>query len=148
VLRIFTIVAPFLIGTAAAYLGRESFVSMLTAGFFIGVASVAGMLGVTARLDGVDWFPTSSRDQREMAEYILAIWFAFSAGYFVIRALSHTVWVKSARPHRSPTALPPLTGDASQRKAGFERIEGLASALTAIGSAGTALYSGLRTFFE
>ena len=147
-LRILTIFLPIIIGSLAAYLSRERFVPLVTSGFLVGVVSVTGMLGVTAWLDGVEWLPTSHRDQKEALEYVLAIWFGFSTGYFVLRALNAIRSLQGSENHTSENAHKLLGGDSSQRKAIFERIEGLFSTLTAMGSAGAALYSGLKTFFE
>jgi hypothetical protein len=147
-LRVLTIFLPIIFGSLAAYLSREKFVPLVTSGFLVGVVSVTGMLGVTAWLDGVEWLPTSHRDQKEALEYVLAIWFGFSTGYFVLRALNATRSLQGSGNHTSGNAHRLLAGDSSQRKAIFEKIEGLFSTLTAMGSAGAALYTGLKTSFE
>jgi len=147
-LRLLTIFLPIIIGSIGAYFSRARFLPLVTAGFLVGVLSVAGMLGVTAWIDGVEWLPTSSRDQKEAVEYVLAIWLAFSTGYFVFRAISSIRAQQNLEQqvignnHQSPS------GDASQRQAVFERLEGLVTTISAMGSAATALYSGLKSFFD
>ena len=147
-LRVLTIFLPIIIGSFGACFSRAKFIPLVTAGFVVGLASVSGMLGVTAWLDGVGWFPTTSRDQKEAAEYVLAIWFGFSTGYFVFRVMSSIRGQQNIESQAiGNTRQLPSVG-VSQRQTIFERFEGLVSTLSAMGSAGAALYSGLKTFFE
>jgi hypothetical protein len=72
-LRIITIVMPVLVGVFGAIQSREGLFPFITAGFSVATISVFGMLGVTAWIDGVEWFPTNHRDQKEVLEYVLSI---------------------------------------------------------------------------
>lgn len=147
-LRVLTILIPIIIGSIGAYFSRARFLSLVTSGLLVGVMSVAGMLGVTAWIDGVEWLPTSSRDQKEAVEYVLAIWLGFSTGYFVFRAINSIRAQQNLERQVIGNTRQLPNGDASQRQAIFERLEGLVTTLSAMGSAATALYSGLKTFFD
>lgn len=147
-LRIITIVMPMIIGVFGAFQSRERMLSFITGGFVVAIFSVLGMLLVTARIDGVEWFPTNHRDQKEMLEYVVAIWFAFSTGYFVIAALNAVRTRIKAMQELSDLTVDQKGDKSTKIKALSGWLEGLISTLTPVVSAGAALYSGLKPFFD
>ena len=147
-LRIVTIVVPMIIGLFGAILSRETVLTFVSAGFFVAVVCVVGMLGITARIDGVEWFPTTHRDQWEVLEYVAAIWLGFSTGFFVQIAIQTFRRMSNENTSARPGPTHDLTNASGKVKAISGKLEGLFAALTPVVSAVAALYSGLRPFFD
>lgn len=144
-LRISTIIFPMAFGFFGALLSGEKMLGFQVAGFLVGVVSVAGMNGVTAYLDDEEWWPSSHRDQREAIEYVVAIWLGFSTGLFLLKAVRRLR--NRDQTVESETTLY-MSSSGNVLRAIFKRFEGPIAALTPVLSAGSAIYSGLRAFFE
>lgn len=147
-LRIITIVMPMLIGVFGTLQSREGLFPVITAGFSVAIISVIGMLGVTAWIDGVEWFPTNHRDQKEVLEYVLSIWLAFTTGFFIVTALKYLKIISKGTEELSDRSLVARGDSTIKVKAISGKLEGLIATLTPVVSAGAALYSGLKPFLE
>ena len=140
-LRLLTIFIPAL--AAFAFAPRMSIGLRVHAviSFAIAALSVALMLGITSWIDAVSWWPQSTRDQKEVFEYIVSITLASWTGRYLyqlkareqIRAQLSQTLNKSGREKKSLVMLVNQVKDATEN-------------LTPILSGAVALYSGLKSF--
>ena len=142
-LRLLTIFIPAL--AAFAFAPRMSVDLKVHAAisFAVAVLAVALMLGITSWIDAVSWWPQSTRDQKEVFEYIVSITLASWTGRYLyqlkarerIRVQLSQAFNKSISEKKSIVTLVKQVKDATEN-------------LTPIVSGAVALYSGLKSFLD
>ncbi len=147
ILRVVTLILPMLAGYV---LFRRHVVSLplLTFGSIgLGVVSVTGMLSVTGYLDGVAVWPSSTREWREVIEYVMGIALGlFSAG-LVVR-FQHDLSVSHAleRRRKGHWFFLERNPDGSVKAAKFAmEVSKFVNAAAPVASGATALYAGLKS---
>jgi len=143
-LRTATLVVPLVAGALALRQGSARGWVRLLLSVAVGLSAVALMLGITAVLDGVSFWPVDAREWRETLEYTLGVTLAYLGGGLV-RAAWHRArfWRRTARPAASPA---PLTGWRAVAARWLERVRQVASIVAPVATCITAFYSGLRSF--
>lgn len=144
-LRLLTIVLPALTGYVCARRSGLGLWAQLLSALFTGVGSVSLMLWITATLDAVPLWPSTTRDWRETFEYMAAISLAFFTGHLLHRLISR--WEKEQQNRISLSVLLERDEKGQFKIAEITRqVQNLVSAVAPVVSAGTALYSGLKVF--
>jgi hypothetical protein len=107
----------------------------------IAVLSVALMLGITAWIDDVSWWPQSVRDKKEVFEYIASIALASWTGNYLFLLKNRQV-VQASMKHSEKQHGREKQSLGSLIKQAKEAAENV----TPIVSGAVALYSGLKSF--
>lgn len=144
ILRTLALVAPFFIAMLFYRRVRFEFSSLALPAIVVALSSVCLMLAMTAYVDNVPMWPETSRDWRELLEFVAAIALGYAAGGLLAKSLDRS------RP-RSPG--PPfivllLRRDEKGRynvEALADRIHAFTSAFAPLATGALSLYSGLRT---
>jgi hypothetical protein len=151
-LRIVTLLLPAAIALAMAPRLRTGWRIHAGLSLFTGIASVALMLGITARIDGVAWLPETARDLRESFEYAAAIALSAWTGH-----LLYLHGAARARGQRAAMIQGGTTSGALLERDDHGRIhlgslahraQRVAEAVAPVVSGATALYSGLKAFMD
>ncbi len=149
-LRIATILMPMPFGLCLAMRHPRQLWPALVSGFVVAGGAVLGMLWVTASIDHVPLWPESTRDWRELVEYILGIGLAFATGIMAAQ-----LWL--GRRVASPTSRVIVLLAKSVTRAGdgtiriaetAKKIGALVSTLTPAVTGATAVYAGIKSFLN
>ena len=147
VLRVATLAAPALICCVAYRRRRFRTGPLLGAAGVVAVGSVLGMLGITAYLDSVPFWPQAPAEWRELLEYSIGIALGYAAGGFMARALD-----LASRSMQGPSLLEALLkrDDGGRRNVELvaERVNHLVTSVTPIATGALAMYSALRSLLE
>lgn len=149
-LRIVTLVLPAALALAMAPRLRLGWQTHAALSLLIGIASVAVMLGITARIDDVAWLPETPRDLRETVEYTAAIALSAWTGHLLHLRDRAGARRTRAAPVAGATALGALLErDHSGRVrlgALAHKAQRAAETVAPVVSGAMALYSGLKAF--
>ena len=141
VLRLVTMVMPLLIALGLNARGDVDWRSnALTAGV-LSCSALSVMLGITAWMDNVAWWPESKRDWIETFEYTVSIWLAWVTGHLVGLALNkgqRLMFERRRLTQTGPGAATPRITEVS------EQLQKLAAAAAPVASGLVAAYSGLK----
>ncbi len=144
-LRLVTLVLPMLTGFWASRQGGVGAAGHVLVALLVGLGAVVAMLWITARIDGVPLWPTSTRDWQETVEYAAAICLGFLTGHLADRLLRRIAALRKNR--LDLRVLLERDEDGQFRIANISnQVQNLVSALAPLASAGTALYTGLKAF--
>lgn len=111
----------------------------------IGVGAVAVMLGITALIDKVPWWPESARDLQETIEFMVAIALSCWTGNFLFLRKRNS---ELRNKNRIDLSLLLERDEKGQLRIGAitQRMQSTVEAMTPIVSGVMALYSGLKAF--
>lgn len=145
VLRALTIVLPMFTGYLCARLSGLRLTVQWFSAVLVGLLSVLLMLGITAHIDGVPFWPANSHEWRETLEYTAAIVLGGFTGALIDQMLLRLAH-RQAQQERLDMLL--ARNDSGQLRITSitEQLQSLVSATAPLVSAGTALYSGLKVF--
>lgn len=145
VLRALTIVLPMFTGYLCARLSGLRLTVQWFSAVLVGLLSVLLMLGITAHIDGVPFWPANSHEWRETLEYTAAIVLGSFTGALIDQMLLRLTQ-RQVQQDRLDMLL--ARNDSGQLRITSltEQLQSLVSATAPLVSAGTALYSGLKVF--
>jgi hypothetical protein len=139
VLRVASIVLPFLLALLAPSSGRVRLGVHVAGGVVLGIVAALAMSAVVAQLDGVPVVPDRPREQRELLEYMASIGLAYVAG----AALARLALLR--RTARRAATGPGGAGALVDRATMAQRI---AEALTPVAALLASVYGGLRALLD
>lgn len=147
-LRLITLSLPAVTAFGAVRSSSAGLAQFVAAGAVVAILSVAAMLGVTALIDKVPFWPQTPRDLRETVEYATGITLAFVGG-----GLAAGSWRRSGLRFGSNEAGGSGTGQGaspSPVRARLARswslLTRIASAVAPVATCATAFYTGLKNF--
>lgn len=151
-LRIVTLLLPAGLALAMAPRLRIGWQAHAALSLLIGGLAVAVMLGITALLDGVPWWPQTPRDLREVLEYMTAIALSSWTGQLLFLGARARARRAQARRLAGIAALGAIVErDPTGRirlGATAQKARRIAEAVAPVVSGAMAFYSGLKSFFE
>jgi hypothetical protein len=141
VLRLSTIVLPMVLAAIANREATLRFGDSAMVGAVLALCAVATMLGVTATIDDVPWWPQTARDRSESIEYAVAMALAWASGHLAGGAVGRVTVLR----HAPVAASGALASRRARLLAAYGRMQRVAASVAPILSAAMAIYTGLKS---
>lgn len=146
-LRLATLTVPMVTGFLALNRRAAGVHALLGSSITVAVMSVSLMLGITALIDDVPFWPDTARDRREVMEYLFGILLGHLGGCLVPGAQRQLKSWRAAHKAGTPALAPAKRPTRTRLQRAALRIRDIAAAIAPVASCITALYTGLKAFF-
>lgn len=143
IFRLEALVTPMVLGVLFHRGAQCDNLRLSVSALAVAITSVLLMLGMTARVDGVPFWPETARDWRELLEFTVAIALGYVTGALLARSMDR----RQAQTSRVPLIVLLLKKDEKGRynvEALAERVQSFATATMPLATSALSLYTGLK----